>query len=106
MGIDRKWLALALAAALGAPATPSVRAAQSVLAAPEAKTPRLDLNRATVQELEALPQVGPALAQRIVEFRTKHGPFKSVDDLLKVQGIGEKMLGKLRDRVTVAAGQS
>jgi competence protein ComEA len=93
--MDRKWLSLVLAAALWAP---------MALAAPEAAA-RLDLNRATIQELETLPQVGPALAQRIIDFRTKHGPFKSVDDLLKVQGIGEKVLAKLRDRVSVAAVQ-
>jgi competence protein ComEA len=62
----------------------------------------LDINRATAQELEALPGVGPALAKRIVEFREIHGAFKSVEDLLKVQGIGEKVLARLRDRVTVS----
>ena len=69
-------------------------------AAPE-KPPRVDINKATAQELEMLPQVGPALAQRIVEFRKQQGAFKSVDDLLKVQGIGEKLLLRLRERVTV-----
>jgi competence protein ComEA len=63
--------------------------------------PRLDLNRASAQELETLPQIGPALAQRIVEFRTKQGPFKSVEDLLKVQGVGEKVLTRVRERLTV-----
>ena len=63
--------------------------------------PRVDLNRATAQELETLPQVGPVIAERIIEFRTKQGPFKTVDDLLKVQGVGEKLLARLRDRLTV-----
>jgi len=63
--------------------------------------PRLDLNRASAQDLESLPQIGPALAERIVQFRTKHGAFRSVDDLLKVQGVGEKILAKLRERLTV-----
>jgi competence protein ComEA len=105
MKIDRKWLALGLAAALGVPGILATLEASSALAAPEAAAARVDLNRASVQELESLPQVGSALAQRIVDFRAKHGPFKSVDDLLKVQGIGEKVLAKLRDRVTVAASQ-
>lgn len=66
----------------------------------------VNINLATTQELESLPQVGPALAKRIVDFRETHGAFKSVDDLLKVQGIGEKILAKLRDRVTVSRAKS
>ena len=68
-------------------------------AAPDA--PAVDLNRATVEQLDALPGVGPAIAQRIVEFREKHGPFRRVEDLLKVKGIGEKSLDKLRPHVRV-----
>jgi len=63
----------------------------------------LDLNRATAQELEKLPGIGPVLAQRIVDWREKHGPFKSVDDLLAVPGIGPKTLENLRDKVTVGS---
>lgn len=61
----------------------------------------LDLNTADAQALEALPGIGPVLAQRIVEFRTRYGPFIQVDDLLKVQGIGPKTLERLRPLVTV-----
>lgn len=61
----------------------------------------LDLNRADTTALEALPGIGPVLAQRIVEFRMRHGPFTQVDDLLKVQGIGPKTLERLRPLVTV-----
>jgi len=71
-------------------------------AASAAESGLVDINQATIQELESLPQVGPALAKRIVDFRETHGAFKSVDDLLKVQGIGEKILAKLRDRVSVS----
>lgn len=61
----------------------------------------LSLNRATASELEALPGVGPVLAQRIVAHRTEKGPFKQVEDLLDVPGIGEAKLASLRDLVRV-----
>jgi competence ComEA-like helix-hairpin-helix protein len=64
--------------------------------------PPLDLNRATVAELDALPGVGPVLAGRIHDHRTKYGPFRSVDELLAVRGIGPRLLERVRSRVTVA----
>jgi len=62
---------------------------------------KLNLNRATAKELEALPGIGPALAARIVAYREEHGPFAALDDLLRVPGIGPKTLDRLRDLVTV-----
>ncbi|MCS6844906.1 MAG: helix-hairpin-helix domain-containing protein [Caldilineales bacterium] len=62
---------------------------------------RLDINRATAAELEALPAIGPKTAQAIVEYRQANGPFRSVEDLLKVKGIGEATLAKIRDLITV-----
>lgn len=61
----------------------------------------LDINRATAAELEKLPGIGPALARRIVEWREIHGPFRSVEDLLQVPGIGPKTLEGIRDKITV-----
>lgn len=61
----------------------------------------IDLNRATVKELTRLPGVGESIAKRIVEFRDEHGPFKRVEDLLKVKGIGEKSFEKIRPHVRV-----
>lgn len=60
---------------------------------------RLNLNTATVEQLEALPGVGPATARAIVEHRTRHGPFRSVRDLLDVRGIGEAKLAALEKLV-------
>ena len=61
----------------------------------------VDINAATVDQLTALPGIGPSLARRIVAFREEHGPFRRVEDLLKVRGIGEKSFQKLRARVRV-----
>ncbi len=73
--------------------------------APGAATPApdalVDLNTATAEELDALPGVGPATAQAIIDHRSTNGPFVSVDDLLDVRGIGEAKLADLRDKVTV-----
>lgn len=62
---------------------------------------KLNINRASPTELENLPGIGPALAARIVAFREAHGPFASVDDLVRVSGIGPKTIDRLRDLVTV-----
>lgn len=61
----------------------------------------LSLNKASAVELEALPGIGPALAGRIVEYRDQHGPFRSVEELQNVPGIGEARFRELQSRVTV-----
>lgn len=62
---------------------------------------RVNLNTATAAELEELPGVGPVLAQRIIDFREKHGGFRSVEELREVPGIGEATFAELEPRVTV-----
>lgn len=62
---------------------------------------RIDLNTADQAALESLPRIGPALAERIIAWREENGRFRSVDDLLAVPGIGEKLLDGLRDGVRV-----
>ena len=61
----------------------------------------LNLNTATVQELETLPGVGPVLAKRIVEFREKKGGFQRVEELLAISGVSEKRWKILSKLVTV-----
>lgn len=64
-------------------------------------TARLDLNSASAAELELLPGIGPALAGRIVEHRTKNGRFRSVADLDSVRGVGPRILERVRGFVFV-----
>jgi len=80
-------------------------AAASPAAAPKAGASEarpVDINTADTAALESVPGIGKSLSQRIIAFREKNGPFQSVDDLLKVQGVGEKSIQKLRPYLTVA----
>lgn len=78
--------------------SPSLAAPGGGVTVTEAK---ININTASAEELTALPGIGPSYAQRIVEHREKNGPFKKVEDLLNVRGIGEKTFEKIRDRLTV-----
>ena len=62
---------------------------------------RININTADAAGLEQLPGVGPAIAARIIAWREQNGPFRSVDELSSVSGIGEKTLDGLRDQATV-----
>jgi competence protein ComEA len=62
---------------------------------------QVNLNTATVADLQGLPGVGAKVAARIVEYRQKQGPFKRIEELMNVQGIGEKSFLKLRPQLTV-----
>lgn len=64
-----------------------------------AQTVVVSINTASARELEALPGIGPVLAGRIVAYRAAHGPFRSVDELINVSGIGPKLLEQLRPHV-------
>jgi competence protein ComEA len=66
---------------------------------------RLDLNRASADELEGLPGIGPKTAQRILEDRRTRGPFRKVSDLTRVKGIGAKTLARLLPHVTAKAAR-
>ena len=62
----------------------------------------LNLNSATLPQLEALPGIGRSTAERIIEYRQKNGGFKRIEDLMNVRGIGEKSFLKLKPLITVA----
>jgi competence protein ComEA len=73
-----------------------------VVAQEQAAPAKVDLNRASQEELESLPGVGPHLAAQILEYREKLGPFQRVEDLMNVRGIGEKKFLQLKERITVS----
>lgn len=88
---------------VGAPgAPPPVGAGAGAGAVPQAgggPSAPVSLGTATVEQLDTLPGVGPVLAQRIVDYRTQHGGFRSVDELRQVDGIGDRRFSDLRARV-------
>lgn len=92
---DRVWFPR-----LGEPDPPVVSGTNGTGASP-AQAALVDLNRATAEELDALPGVGPTIAAAIVDHRERNGPFRSVDGLLDVRGIGPSKLEDLRPYVTV-----
>ena len=85
--------------AIGAPGS-----AEGDLAAPSVTEsgvgPKPSLSSATADELDELPGVGPVTAQKILDYRSDHGPFRSIDDLDAIQGIGPARIEQLRDLVT------
>src|SRR6266404_8874982 len=62
----------------------------------------VNINTATKEELDALPGIGPVKAQAIIDYRTANGPFKSVDDVMKVKGIKEGEFAKLKGEISVS----
>lgn len=69
--------------------------------APRSAAAPLDLNSATVEQLDKLPGIGPALAQRIVDYRAQHGSFRQLEQLNEVKGIGDRTLEKLVPLLTL-----
>ena len=64
-------------------------------------TEKVNLNTATVEQLQTLPGIGPAMAKRVVEYRTKVGKFTKIEEILNVKGIGEKRFQQMKDRLVV-----
>jgi competence protein ComEA len=87
------------------PAPPAKGGTKPAAATPAATPGSLiNLNTASAAELAALPGVGPKTADRIVEYRKSKGPFKKIEELMNVQGIGEKSFLKLKPQITVTPG--
>jgi competence protein ComEA len=105
----RNALTIVAVASLLATQPSVVASAQSKPAAAAAKpalaTP-VNINTASVTDLEGLPGVGAKTAARIVEYRQKNGPFKRVEELMNVRGLGEKNFLKLKPQLTVGGAKA
>jgi comEA protein len=66
----------------------------------------ININTASATELEALPGIGAKTAARIVEYRQKNGPFKKIEELMNVRGVGEKNFLKLKGQISVSGAKS
>ncbi|WP_409178235.1 helix-hairpin-helix domain-containing protein [Brevibacillus fortis] len=85
-----------------APASASIGLVQSAASVSTTGTSSaINLNTATVEELMSLPGIGEARAKAIVDYRSKQGLFRSADDLKQIEGIGEKMFARIKDRLVV-----
>lgn len=73
----------------------------SPAASPPAVSSKLDINTASLDALVSLPGIGNVLARNIIDFRTKNGPFKIIDDIKNVDGIGDKKFSAIKDLITV-----
>ncbi len=87
---------------IAVPAPSPVPAQQPAAKITPAGQGRININTASKEELEALPAIGPTIAQRIVDDRTTNGPYKQVEDLARVRGVSARTVEQLRERITVA----
>jgi competence protein ComEA len=87
-------------------AAAQAKAPERTTAKPAPSSAIVNLNTATVADLETLPGVGAKTAARIIEYRQKNGPFKKIEELMNVRGIGEKNFLKLKSQLTVAAAKT
>jgi competence protein ComEA len=94
-----KFLALLVILAMAAAVTVPLAAADRPAAGGGDKL--VNINTADAAQLDALPRIGPKMAQRIVDYRKANGNFKRVQDLMKVKGIGEKVFAKLQPLITI-----
>lgn len=67
----------------------------------QAITGRININSASLQELQILPGIGPATAKKIIDFRNEYGPFKKIADIQKVKSIGPKTFAKIKEYIIV-----
>ena len=101
----RNAIAILLCLGLGVVASSAQDPARRSTTASASASAPVNLNTASVAQLETLPGVGKATAERILEYRQKNGPFKRIEDLMNVRGVGEKSFLKLKPLITVAAAK-
>ena len=101
-------LALASFIALQSPIVTAAQTAPPAKAAAKAAAPHgpININTASVADFDALPGIGAKTAALIVEYRQKNGPFKKIEELMNVRGIGEKNFLKLKPQLTVGSAKT
>jgi len=82
------------------PSDPIADATQAALETEVEAVGIININTATSEQLQTLPGIGPTYAQRIIDYREEHGPFRTVGELMNISGIGEKRLEAIWDLVT------
>ncbi len=95
MNARTKTLAWVLVLCLGLALSPAALAQKGKVQSTE----KVNINTATVEQLQTLPGVGPAMAKSIVDYRSKVGKFTKTEELINVKGIGEKKFQKMKDRL-------
>jgi len=94
--LDQQQVHIPMAGETPPPASSPVR-----LRSPSLESGCVDINSATLQDLDELPGIGPTYSQRIIEYRAAHGPFQDVEELLQIKGIGPATLEEIRHLVCV-----
>ena len=98
--------AFVILATLSAPVVAQDKPREKPAKASTSAVATVNLNSASQAQLETLPGIGAAAAKRIIEYRQKSGPFKKIEELMNVKGIGEKSFLKLKPHITVSAPAS
>jgi competence protein ComEA len=96
---DGQSIVIQASASLDSP--PAQRGNPLIVTIEPASTRLININTAALEELDELPDIGPVIAQRIIDYRTANGPFVSIEEIVKVQGIGQVTFEKIKDLITI-----
>ena len=102
--MNRSALVLIVALAFGSFPVAAQRAAKPTMATVVSTEP-ININSATAAQIASLPGIGPKTADLVVQYRVKNGPFKNIEEIMNVRGVGEKSFLKIKDRLTVSAAK-
>jgi competence protein ComEA len=103
--MNRSSLAVAVALVCIASPLLAQRATKPPVAATVVSTEVVNLNSATAAQIASLPGIGPKTADLVVQYRQKNGPFKKIEEIMNVRGVGEKSFLKIKDRLSVAVAK-
>jgi competence protein ComEA len=103
--MNRSALAVAVALVFIASPLLAQRATKPPVAPTVVSTEVVNLNSATAAQIASLPGIGPKTADLVVQYRQKNGPFKKIEEIMNVRGVGEKSFLKIKDRLSVAAAK-